>query len=438
MMTKSLISGLDAMEIIDARGKPTLRVMARLRDGTRATASVPSGTSVGTHEALELRDGDPLRYGGMGVTGAARNVADIISPRLKGMDAKCQGRIDNAMRDMDGTWNKSRLGTNALLGVSMAVARAAALSTGRPLYEILVSGAKYILPVPMMNIISGGAHADNSLDIQEFMIVPHGAPSFSEAVRYGVAVFHTMKDLLRAAGMSTATGDAGGFEPPLSSNEAALDMIVSSISAAGSKPRIDVSIALDVAATSFATKSGYDLWRSGIGKISSHDLLELYQAWYKHYPIISIEDGFGEHDWGGFKAITARLGDGLQIVGDDAYVTHRFLIQQGISEDTGNAVLIKPNQIGTITETLAAVAMCHGAGWHAIISGRSGETEDTFVADLSVASGAGQIKAGSVCRGERTAKYNRLLEIERELGGTALYHSPFQATASKREGLLAS
>jgi len=437
-MTKTAISELDAMEIIDSRGKPTLRVMIRLKDGTRATASVPSGTSVGTHEALDLRDGDANRYAGMGVRKAAANVVEKLCPILRGMDAKYQESIDAAMKDADGTWNKANLGANALLGVSMAVARAAAASANRPLYKALSPDSRYVLPVPMMNIISGGAHAENSLDIQEFMIVPHGAPTFSEALRYGVAVFHAMKDILRATAMPTATGDAGGFEPPLSSNEAALDMIMSAIQAAGLRPGTDVSIALDVAATSFEIKAGYDLWRSGVGKLSSQELLELYQNWHKDYPIVSIEDGFGEHDWGGFKSVTEQLGDELQIVGDDAYVTHRLLIQQGIHEKAGNAALIKPNQIGTVTETLAAVAMCHNAGWRAIISGRSGETEDTFIADLSVATGAGQIKAGSVCRGERAAKYNRLLEIERELGKAALYRSPFVSPALDRQARLAS
>lgn len=424
-MTKTAITEIDAMEIIDSSGQPTLRVMVRLRDGTRAAASVPSGTSVGTHEAMELRDGDAQRYGGMGVIQAAKNVTNILFPRLKGMDTKRQVEIDSTMKDLDGTWNKSKIGANAILGVSMAVARAAALSQGRSLYDTLQFGPRYLMPVPMMNVISGGAHAENSLDIQEFMIVPHGAPTFSEAVRYGVAVFQALKDLLRGSGMPTSTGDAGGFDPPLSSNEAALDIIVTAISAAGLCPGRDVSIALDVAATSLAHKPGYDFWRSGVGKISSDELFEIYSEWQAKYPIVSIEDGFGEHDWGGFKTITAEMGDKLQVVGDDAFVTHKYLIQQGINEKTGNAAIIKLNQIGSVTEAIAAVSMCHNAGWRTIIAGRSGETEDTFIADFSVATGAGQIKAGSVCRGERVAKYNRLLEIERELGSAAIYRSPF-------------
>jgi enolase len=374
----------------------------------------------------------------MGVVQAARNVTNTLFPRLRGMDIKRQAVIDDMMKDADGTWNKSRLGANAVLGVSMAVARAAALSARRPLYETLLSEPNYLLPVPMMNIISGGAHANNSLDIQEFMIVPHGAPTFSEALRYGIEVFQALKEMLRTRGMPTTTGDTGGFEPALTSNEAALEMIVAAISTVGLTPGVDVSIALDAAASSFVTKSGYDLWRSGAGKISSHDLFGVYETWCRTYPIVSIEDGFGEHDWGGFKTITARLGDKLQIVGDDTYVTHRFLIQQGIYENAGNAALIKLNQIGTVTETIAAITMCHSAGWRAIISGRSGETEDTFIADLCVATGAGQIKAGSVCRGERVAKYNRLLEIERELGSAALYRSPFQAAAPTKEWLPAA
>lgn len=424
-MTRTAITEIDAMEIIDSSGKPTLRVMVRLRDGTRATASVPCGTSVGTHEAMELRDGDPTRYGGMGVLQAVHNVTEILFPRLKGMDARRQAEIDGTMRDVDGTWNKSRIGSNAVLGVSMAVARAAALSQGRSLYETLQFGPQPLMPVPMINIISGGAHAENSLDVQEFMIVPHGAPTFSEAVRYGVAVFQAMKGLLRSFGMPISTGDAGGFDPPLPNNEAALDMIITAISAAGLCPGRDVSIALDVAATSLAHKHGYDLWRSGIGKISCEDLFKIYDAWRRRYPIVSIEDGFGEHDWGGFKTLTKEMGDCLQVVGDDTYVTHKILIQQGISEGTGNAAVIKLNQIGSVTEAIAAVSTCRNAGWRTIIAGRSGETEDSFIADFAVATGAGQIKAGSVCRGERIAKYNRLLEIERELGSAAIYRSPY-------------
>jgi enolase len=423
-MTRTAITELDAMEILDSRGKPTLRVMVQLRDGTRAVAAVPSGASTGTQEAVELRDGGP-RYAGMGVKQAARNVTEILFPRLRGLAAGRQADIDMAMRDLDGTWNKSRLGANAILGVSMAVARAAALSAGQSLYQELSKTPHYLLPVPMMNIINGGAHSNNSLDFQEFMIVPHGASSFAEALRYGVAVFQALKTILQKSGFSTSVGDEGGFAPPLKSNEAALDLMMEAIHLAGLRAGMDVSLAIDVAASTFATANGYDLSRSGLGHVSSSELLALYMRWAKDYPLVSIEDGFGENDWGSFKDMTAALGQKLQIVGDDNYVTHKFLIQQGIYEQTSNAALIKLNQIGTVTETIAAVDLCHKAGWRAIISHRSGETEDTFIADLSVATAAGQIKAGSVCRGERVAKYNRLLEIERELGNLAVFNSPF-------------
>lgn len=426
------------MEIINSRGQPTLRVMVRLKDGTRAVASVSSGISTGTYEAVELRDGVAERYAGLGVTQAARNVTDVLFPSLKGMDVKCQTIIDETMKDLDGTWNKSKLGANAILGVSMAVARAAAICARRSLYETLATETQYRLPVPMMNIINGGAHANNSLDFQEFMIVPHGAPTFSDALRYGVEVFQSLKGILQNCGMPTFTGDEGGFAPPLSSNEAAVEMIMAAILAAGLTPGVDVSLALDVAASSFAMKDGYNLARSGTGHMSSQELLGLYERWVKTYPLVSIEDGFGEHDWGGFKAMTASMGDKLQIVGDDIYVTHKLLIQQGIYEQAGNSALIKLNQIGTVTDTIAAVSMCHKAGWRAIISHRSGETEDTFIADLSVATGAGQIKAGSVCRGERVAKYNRLLEIERELGSSAIYQSPFRTDGMAKVDALAS
>jgi enolase len=423
-MKRTAITELDAMEILDSRGKPTLRVMVQLKDGTRAVASVPSGASTGTQEAVEMRDGG-TRYDGMGVQQAARNVKEILFPRLRGLPAERQADIDMAMRDLDGTWNKSRLGANAILGVSMAVARAASLSAGRPLYETLSKTPHYLLPVPMMNIINGGAHADNSLDFQEFMVVPHGAPSFSEALRYGVEVFQALKTILQKRGFATSVGDEGGFAPPLKSNEAALDLMMEAIHFAGLKAGRDVSLAIDVAASTFATANGYDLSRSGLGPVSSAELLALYMNWAKDYPLVSIEDGFGENDWGSFTEMTAAIGHELQIVGDDNYVTHKFLIQQGIYEQASNAALIKLNQIGTVTETIAAIELCHKAGWRAIISHRSGETEDTFIADLSVATAAGQIKAGSVCRGERVAKYNRLLEIERELGSLAVFMSPF-------------
>jgi enolase len=360
---------------------------------------------------------------------AVTNVVEQLAPRLKGMDSQRQAEIDMAMKELDGTPNKSKLGANAILGVSMAVARATAASSGRPLYQSLAETPQYRMPVPMMNIINGGAHADNSLDIQEFMIVPHGAPRFSEALRYGVEVFQALKGLLHRRGFSTAVGDEGGFAPPLGSNEAALDMIVEAIGLAGLRPGTDVSLALDPAANSFTDSNGYNLNRTGVGVVSPPQLLAMYETWVNAYPIVAIEDGFNEDDWENFQAMTAGLGQKIQIIGDDIYVTNETFIERGIKECTTNAALIKLNQIGTVSETIAAINLCQQAGWKTVISHRSGETEDTFIADLSVATAAGQIKAGSLCRGERIAKYNRLLEIERELGSKAVFQSPFPPTA---------
>ncbi len=422
---KSILENISAMEILDSRGNPTLRVFVETEDGTKASASVPSGASTGKRESVELRDNDPQRYGGRGVRHVIENVTRIILPKLKGMDVSKQADIDQAMIDLDGTPNKARLGANAILGVSMAVARAAALCKGLPLYKSLSQTDVYLMPVPMMNVINGGAHADNLLDFQEFMIVPHGAPTFSEALRYGSEVFHTLKTILHKQGLSTAVGDEGGFAPPLKSNEEALDYIMDAILAAGLRPGQDVSLAVDVAASGLAAGTYYDLKKSGLGRLSKDDLLGMYENWIKAYPLVAIEDGFGEDDWAGFKSMTASLGDKIQIIGDDIYVTDGKLIARGISEHASNAALIKLNQIGTVTETLDAISLCRKAGWGTVISHRSGETEDTFIADFSVATGAGQIKTGSLCRSERVAKYNRLLEIERELGHHALYRSLF-------------
>jgi len=418
------ISELDAMEILDSRGNPTVRVNLRLNDGTCSTASVPSGASTGAHEAHELRDGDSQRYGGKGVLRAVENVIRVIGPAVKGIDPVRQSEIDRLMINLDGTEDKSRLGANAILGVSMAIARAAAKTSGLPLYRYLNKSPSYQMPVPMMNVINGGAHADNSLDFQEFMLVPHGAPTFAEALRHGAETFHALKTLLGNFGYATNVGDEGGFAPKLRHNEQACQLIVEAIDTAGLVAGTDVAIALDPAASTFAIDNGYALAKSGAGVKSTTQMIDLYRDWTKKYPISSIEDGLGENDWDGFSALTASIGDRVQIVGDDLYVTNSEFIRRGISTNATNAVLIKLNQIGTITETIEAIELCRSAGWRFIISHRSGETEDTFIADFAVAMGGAQIKTGSLCRSERTAKYNRLLEIERELGPAAVFKSP--------------
>jgi enolase len=386
---------------------------------------LPSGASTGANEALELRDGDRKRYGGKGVRHAVANVTDIIAPKLIGFSATRQSEIDRHLIDLDGTKGKSRLGANAILGVSMAVARAAALSIGQPLYSYLGGAEARRLPVPMMNVINGGAHADNSLDFQEFMLVPHSAPSFAEAVRYGSEIFHALKALLNKLGHVTSVGDEGGFAPRLRDNDEACGLIVEAIQSAGFVPGEQVAIALDPAASSFCAAGGYELRKSGGGRRTSDQLIDLYSQWLDRYPIVSIEDGLDENDWDGFRALTAKLGNRIQIVGDDIYVTNPKFIQRGIAEHATNAVLIKLNQIGTITETIEAIEICRKANWQFIISHRSGETEDSFIGDFAVAMGSAQIKTGSLCRSERVAKYNRLLEIERELGKTAEFGSPF-------------
>ncbi len=419
------IRSIRAMEILDSRGNPTLRVWVTLDSGVMGSASVPSGASTGRFEAHELRDGDKSRYGGKGVLIAVRNVIDVIGPRLHGTDVSQQVEIDGAMIELDGTPNKSRLGANAIVGVSMAVARTAALAIGRPLYESLGGPAARRLPVPMMNVINGGTHADNSLDFQEYMIVPHGAASFSEALRYGAETFQALKALLKARGFRTAVGDEGGFAPDLDSNEAACALIVDAIRSAGFRPGSDVAIALDPAASAFASGDSYELKRTGSGLKSSAEMTALYADWLDAYPIVSLEDGLGDDDWLGFQAHTATLGKRVQIVGDDIFVTNTQFIERGIKEQSANAALIKLNQIGTVTETIGAIQMCRDAGWKYVISHRSGETEDPFIADFTVAMGGGQIKTGSLCRSERIAKYNRLLEIERELGADATFSSPF-------------
>ena len=419
------IIAVDAIEILDSRGNPTLKVGVALDNGQRAFASVPSGASTGEHEAHELRDGDPARYNGKGVLRAVDNVTRVIAPKIAGLDPSRQRDIDQVMIALDGTENKSRLGANAILGVSMAVARAAAGAAGLPLYRYLGGPKSYRMPLPMMNVINGGTHANNSLDFQEFMLVPHGAPTFSEALRYGVETFSALKGLLSKLGHIVSVGDEGGFAPQLPDNEAACTVILEAIRSAGFDLGKQIAIALDPAASAFYTERGYVLAKSGDGPKTSRQLIDLYSALVDSCHVISIEDGLDENDWDGFRAMTAALGDRIQIVGDDLFVTNTKFIQQGIARKAANAVLIKLNQIGTVTETINAIEMCRAAGWRFIISHRSGETEDTFIADFAVAMGGAQIKTGSLCRSERTAKYNRLLEIERELGRLAIFQSPF-------------
>ncbi len=421
---KRRISQVSGMEILDSRGNPTVRVYCELDDGTVASASVPSGASTGENEAVELRDGDKRRYGGKGVLKAVSNVNDTIAPKLSGMDASVQSEIDRTLIEIDGTENKGKLGANAILGVSMAVARAAAQSAGLPLYRYIGGAGASRLPVPMMNILNGGKHADNSVDFQEFMVMPIGAPTFREALRYGAETFHALKKILSSRKYATSVGDEGGFAPNLKSNEEACEVIVEAIGAAGFTPGKDVAIALDPAASSFYADGAYRLDKSGQGRKSNGELTALYKKWIETYPIVSLEDGLDENDWEGFRAHTAELGGLVQIVGDDIYVTNTRFIERGIREESTNAVLIKLNQIGTVTETIDAINLCRKAGWGYVISHRSGETEDTFMADFAVAMGGGQIKTGSACRSERISKYNRLLEIELELGEAAQFSNP--------------
>ena len=423
---KAMIASLRAMEILDSRGNPTVRVFCTLSNGVSVSASVPSGASTGENEAVELRDGDKKRYGGKGALKAVANVNDLIAPTLVGMDPSRQAEIDRVMIELDGTPNKGKLGANAILGVSMTVARAAAATADLPLYAYLGGPGALRIPVPMMNILNGGKHADNNVDLQEFMVMPVGAPSFAEALRYGAETFHALKGILKKKGYATSVGDEGGFAPNLKTNDEACEVIVQAIEAAGYKPGKDVAIALDPAASSFYEDGTYNLAKSGQGKKTSGEMTKLYAAWIGKYPIVSIEDGLAENDWDGFKAQTAVLGDRIQIVGDDLYVTNTRFIVRGIEEQSTNAVLIKLNQIGTVTETIEAIELCRKAGWGFVISHRSGETEDAFMADFAVAMGGAQIKTGSACRSERIAKYNRLLEIESELGQAAIFGSPFR------------
>ncbi|RLB14422.1 MAG: phosphopyruvate hydratase [Deltaproteobacteria bacterium] len=410
-----------AREILDSRGNPTVEVEVGLSDGAFGRAAVPSGASTGKHEAVELRDKKRKRYNGKGVETAVRNVNQVIAPALLGMDATEQRLVDQTLIELDGTKNKGKLGANAILGVSLAVARAAADSVGMPLYRYIGGANACTLPMPMMNILNGGVHAANNVDLQEFMIMPIGGKTFREALRIGAEVFHALASVLKEQGYSTAVGDEGGFAPNLSSNEEAVEMILAGIKRAGYRTGKDVVLALDPASSSFYKKGRYVFNKSDGSVRSGEEMIEFYEAWVDRYPIVSIEDGLAEEDWKNWKKMTTKLGDRIQIVGDDLFVTNTNRIAKGIKEKSANAVLIKLNQIGTLTETLEAIQMAHRAGWNAVISHRSGETEDTFIADLAVAAGTGQIKTGSLCRSERICKYNQLLRIEEELGDAAIF-----------------
>jgi len=417
----SEIIAVHAREILDSRGNPTLETDVYLDTGFKGTAAVPSGASTGSREALELRDGDASRYMGKGVLQAVKNVNEQIEPKILGFDARDQVGLDRYLIRLDGTETKKRLGANAILSVSMAAAKAAALEADLPFYRYLGGVAACVLPVPMMNVLNGGAHADNNVDIQEFMIVPAGAQSFREALRMGAETFHHLKKVLKSRGHSTSVGDEGGFAPNLGSNEEAMEALMEAIAAAGYKPGEDIYIALDAAASEFFSDGKYNLGAEVKPTKSPEELIDFYESWVSRYPLISLEDGMAEGDWDGWKILTERLGDKIQIVGDDLFVTNTKILAEGISKGVANSILIKLNQIGTVTETMEAINMAFKAGYTAIISHRSGETEDTTIADLAVAAGTGQIKTGSLSRTDRVAKYNQLLRIEEELGESARY-----------------
>jgi enolase len=417
----STIIEVHAREILDSRGNPTVEAEVTLSSGARGRAAVPSGASTGEHEAAELRDGDAGRFGGKGVLEAVRNVNEVIGPRLEGMPAAEQIAIDAEMMDADGTPNKGKLGANAILAVSLGCARAAAEDAGLPLYRYLGGPMAHVLPAPMMNILNGGAHANNNVDAQEFMIVPIGAQEFPDALRMGVEVFHALKKVLQKMKLSTAVGDEGGFAPMLPSNEAALDVVMEAISGAGYEPGKDIAIALDVAASELFDDGVYVFKKGDKSKRTAEELIDLYAQWVDRYPIVSIEDGLAENDWEGWARLTERLQERVQLVGDDLFVTNVEHLARGIEEGVANAVLVKVNQIGTLTETMQCIELAKGASYGVVISHRSGETEDTFIADLAVATGAGQIKTGSASRTDRVAKYNQLLRIAEELGDVAHY-----------------
>ena len=417
----STIISVHAREILDSRGNPTVEADVTLASGASGRAAVPSGASTGEHEAVELRDGVQSRYSGKGVLEAVKNVNEVIGPRLEGIAAEDQITVDYAMLDLDGTPNKGHLGANAILAVSLAVARAAAEDAGLPLYRYLGGPLAHVLPVPMMNILNGGAHASNTIDCQEFMVVPIGAESFPEGLRIGVEVFHALKKVLGKRKLSTAVGDEGGFAPDLPNDEAALEAIMSAIEESGYEAGKDVALALDVAASELYADGSYSFKKSGGGKLSADDMIARYKAWIDRYPIVSIEDGLAEDDWTGWARLTETLASRVQLVGDDLFCTNVDRLARGIEEGVANAILIKVNQIGTLTETLRCIELARSNGYGAVISHRSGETEDTFIADLAVASGVGQIKTGSASRTDRIAKYNQLLRISEALGDVAHY-----------------
>lgn len=426
------IAKVRAREILDSRGNPTVEVDVHLADGTIGRAAVPSGASTGEHEAVELRDTQAKRYGGKGVLRAVENVNRKIARRVVGRDARRQAEIDAVMLDLDGTPNKQRLGANAILGVSLAVARAAAIKARQPLYRYLGGTKAKVLPVPMFNILNGGAHADNTVDMQEFMIMPVGARRFGDALRMGAEIFHALKAVLRGRSLSTSVGDEGGFAPNLGSDQEALDAIMEAIGMAGYRPGSQVRIAIDAATSELWERGRYVFRKSGAPSRSSGEMADLYEDWIGRYPIVSVEDGLAEDDWDGWVELTKRLGRKVQLVGDDLFVTNPERLQRGIDLGAGNSILIKVNQIGTLTETLEAIAVAGKAGYTVVISHRSGETEDATIADLAVAVNAGQIKTGSPCRGERTAKYNQLLRIEEDLGRRAQYPGAKAFTHTRR------
>ena len=421
MNSTAIIHRVTAREILDSRGNPTVEAEVTLASRVIGSAAVPSGASTGENEALELRDNDKKRYGGKGVLKAVSNVNTIIAKTVVGRDALRQGEIDQSMIDADATPNKRKIGANAILAVSLATARAAAASVGLPLYSYIGGAGARTLPVPLMNIINGGAHADNNVDFQEFMIVPAGLQSFSESLRAGVEVFHALKAVLKKRGYSTAVGDEGGFAPNLKSNEEAIEAILEAIVQAGYKPGDHIALALDPAASEFYENGRYVFKKSDHSRKTSEEMVQFYAEWVNQYPIISIEDGLAESDWKGWTRLTEQLGAAIQLVGDDLFVTNIKYLERGIKERAANSILVKLNQIGSLTETLGAIEMARNAGYTAVISHRSGETEDTFIADLAVAAGAGQIKTGSASRTDRIAKYNRLLRIEEELGASARF-----------------
>lgn len=410
-----------AREILDSRGNPTVEVEIELECGARGRAAVPSGASTGVHEALELRDGDKQRYGGKGVCQAVENVRHEIALAIQGLDALDQAGVDRAMLDLDGTPHKGRLGANAILGVSLAIARAAASASGQPLYRYLGGESATVLPVPMFNILNGGAHANwQGTDLQEFMIAPVGAPSFREALRWGSETYHALKGVLKEKGLSTGVGDEGGFAPVLRTNAEAVDLILTAIGRAGYRPGEQIAIALDPASSEFFEEGMYHLRTEG-RKVTSAQMVEMYADWADRYPLIVLEDGLAEDDWDGWRLLNQTLGDRIELVGDDLFVTNVRRIARGIADNVANAVLIKLNQIGTLTETVAAIDMARQAGWGAMVSHRSGETVDSFIADFTVAMGTGHLKTGAPCRGERVEKYNQLMRIEEELGTQAIY-----------------